>query len=138
MGSNYERELRDRCYELGGVALRVPASGRKTTLSLPDVLGRFKSQELTLAIELKKTKTDYAYYEEDEIRKLREFASEWGATPALVARFTQDTSFYLQIAPEPSGSSISIKRHERDELPTLEEVVNEGKTDATHANTGRR
>lgn len=125
MGSQYERQFVNRLEENDVPALRIPASGSGGDKDLPDVL--LTTGDCLVAAELKKTSSDYAYIEEEEIKAVRRFARRWRAIPAGVFRFTQDTNFYLVILYGDlnltDGGSLSVKRDDRKQYPTALEFA---------------
>jgi len=97
-GSDKERELATLLDMAGYHIMRAPSSGGGTKRDLPDLLW---AQDGDLwAAEMKYTGTDTAYYGEDEVAALERFAEAFGATPFLVARFKQDTTFYFRAPAE--------------------------------------
>jgi Holliday junction resolvase len=93
-GSHYERELAKHLDSEGYKVVRSPASGSATKRDLPDLFWS-KPTETAIAVELKATSQNVAYYEKEEVSALMEFAMAFNAIPLLGARFKQDTSYYL-------------------------------------------
>lgn len=110
-GANYERDLVRLLDDLGYAVMRSPASGAATKRNQPDLLVgrahkiRFRSGRLysdAMALELKSGKQTTLYVDSAEVEALESFASDFGATPYLVARSTRrdiDQGFYF-IPPE--------------------------------------
>ena len=93
-GSDKERELATLLDMAEYHIMRAPSSGGGTKRDLPDLL--WGKDGALWAAEMKYTGTDTAYYGEDEVAALERFAEAFGATPFLVARFKQDTTFYYR------------------------------------------
>jgi len=93
-GSRYERQLVNYMSDRGYHVVRAPSSGGGTKRSLPDAFWS-KEGERSIAAELKTTRKDVAYFAEDEVTKLLEFATAFNAAPRLVARFKGDTTYYV-------------------------------------------
>lgn len=93
-GSRYERQLCNYMDSKGYHVVRAPSSGGGTKRSLPDVFWS-KDGERAIAAELKTTSKDVAYFQQDEVESLLEFAAAFNAAPRLVARFKGDTSYYV-------------------------------------------
>jgi len=98
MSQDYERALARQLSDAGYHVIRAPASGSKTTRDLPD-LAWSKADVTPHVGELKTTGQDIAYYEQAEVEALRRFGVAFSATPVLLARYKQDTTYY-KIAPE--------------------------------------
>lgn len=93
MNGRYERELANKLHEQGFEVIRAPASGAATKRSLPDI-AYSKSETTPVFVELKSTSENVAYYDEDEVKALQEFALAFSGRARLVARFKQDTAYY--------------------------------------------
>jgi len=93
-GSHYERKLAQYLSQQGYKVVRSPASGGATERDLPDLFYA-KPGERPVALELKATSQNVAYYDESEADSLQEFASAFFAYPRLCGRFKGDTSYYL-------------------------------------------
>lgn len=93
-GQNYERKLARLLDQYGYHVIRAPASGSATQRDLPD-LGFAKMGEQPVFIELKCTSQNVAYYSDEEVTALREFAAAFNGQACLCARFKGDTWYYL-------------------------------------------
>ena len=91
-GSDRERELARILDEKGYQIMRAPSSGAATKRSLPDLL--YAKDGTITATELKYTGENRAYYSQEEVNALREFADAFRARVRLVARFKQDTAYH--------------------------------------------
>lgn len=92
-GTRYEQNLAKRLHKNGFAVMRAPTSGGGTKRDLPDILYG-KRGEKPVALELKTTSEDIAYYNEGEVAALDRFADAFGAHARLCVRFKGDTSFY--------------------------------------------
>lgn len=130
-GDKYERQLRQFFFDQGGAAIRIPASGARTTDELPDIFGIMN--DTLWACELKYTSEDFARFTKEEINELLYFANLWGAQPVLVCRYSYDKTFYgypyqdmRNFAGWQDQKTVSFKRDEVDEmLDPMEEVIGE-------------
>lgn len=91
-GSNKERELARMLHKKGFEIMRAPSSGSATDRSLPDLL--YAKGGIITAAEMKYTGKDRAYYTNQEVESLREFANAFEARVRLIARFKQDVNYY--------------------------------------------
>lgn len=89
-GSNVERWLCTAVWLLDGAPLRAPASGTVGRPS-PDVY----LPTHDIAVELKATSQDKAYFKAAEVKALVEWSRRADAAPRLGARFSQDSRVYL-------------------------------------------
>lgn len=89
-GADVERWLCNTLWMLDGAPLRAPASGSIDRPS-PDVYLPTKD----IAIELKATSQDKAYYDASEVKALVEWSRRADAAPRLGARFSRDSRVYL-------------------------------------------
>lgn len=93
MSGDYERQFANLLDEKEYHVIRAPSSGSATKRSLPD-LAFSKESEETICVELKTTSRDIAYYTDQEVEALKEFAAAFHGVPRLAARFKGDTTFY--------------------------------------------
>jgi len=91
-GQDYEREFARQLSNGKWCVIRAPASGSATERSLPDLAWGWKAN--SYCAELKATSENVAYYDEDEVQALLEFAAAFNSMPVLAARFKGDTTFY--------------------------------------------
>lgn len=94
---NYERKLARILHAENYHVMRAPTSGGGTKRDLPDLLYA-KPGEKTVALELKTTSENVAYYDEGEVAALDRFADAFGADARLCVRWKGDTAFY-EVAP---------------------------------------
>lgn len=130
-GSRYERELVNLLSDMKFAVIRVPSSGSSTDRELPDLLAGNKESSLSefrgvYAFEAKYNSGDYIYVEGGKVEGLKWVADRFGGVPKIASRWSQDTNWYLS---DPSdchktdSGNLRIKRSNRREYPTLEEVV---------------
>ena len=81
-GSVEERDLVNKLWDAGFAAMRAPASGGATKRPLPDVLAG--NCKLYLAIEVKSTRQDHIYIDNEKIKNLIEFQKFLVLRPMLV------------------------------------------------------
>lgn len=95
-GDRVEREAVNLLDESGWAVIRAPASGSATQRDLPDVICSRPTNALgfdnnplaaTYAMEVKASGGDPIYVDQAEVAALRRFASSWGATPLVCAKF---------------------------------------------------
>jgi len=86
-GSARERELVNWLDGDGWAVIRAPASGSATQRELPDALAG--NGDRFYAIEAKASGGDPIYYDEEEVEALLFFASNFGATALLGARYDE-------------------------------------------------
>lgn len=118
-GSDRERELARILNNQGYHVIRAPSSGSATQRSLPDLF--FAKNGEKTACELKYTGEDRAYYTQDEVEALKEFAAAFSAYTRLVARFKQDTTWYT-CDPRNAGRTEQGNYVVHRELANLEEI----------------
>lgn len=94
MGRRHEREVVNWVRDLDeGDAIRMPDSGSGTSHELPDVI--LTHQSGYYAGEVKYSNRDKIQVSPDEIENLVKFGRTWDFTPAIIVRFSQDTTFYV-------------------------------------------
>jgi len=86
-GINEERSLVNTLWRRGFAVVRAPASGSATKRPLPDIIAGCKERSLQFAIEVKTTKAETLYIDNDSIHQLVEFAQTFGCEPFLAVRF---------------------------------------------------
>lgn len=91
-GQDRERELAKALDEAGYSVMRSPASG-SVDRDQPDLL--YARGGDVIALEMKYTGSNTAYFDADEVDALRRFASDFDAGVRLCVRWKQDTNFYL-------------------------------------------
>lgn len=94
-GSVEERDLVNKLWAAGFAAMRAPASGGATKRPLPDVLAG--NGKLYLAIEVKSTKQDHIYIDNEKITNLIEFSDIFGATPYVGAKFIRKPWRFIKL-----------------------------------------
>ena len=95
MGSVEERDLVNKLWDAGFAAMRAPASGGATKRPLPDVLAG--NGKIYLAIEVKSTRQDHIYIDNEKISNLQEFCNIFGATPYIGAKFIRKPWRFVKI-----------------------------------------
>ena len=94
-GSVEERDLVNKLWDAGFAAMRAPASGGATKRPLPDVLAG--NSKLYLAIEVKSTKQDHIYIDNEKISNLIQFSEIFGATPYVGAKFIRKPWRFIKL-----------------------------------------
>ncbi len=94
-GSVEERDLVNKLWDAGFAAMRAPASGGATKRPLPDVLAG--NGNLYLAIEVKSTKQEHIYIDNEKITNLIEFSDIFGATPYVGAKFIRKPWRFIKL-----------------------------------------
>lgn len=94
-GSVEERDLVNKLWDAGFAAMRAPASGGATKRPLPDVLAG--NGKLYLAIEVKSTKQEHIYIDNEKITNLIEFSDIFGATPYVGAKFIRKPWRFIKL-----------------------------------------
>ncbi len=94
-GSKEERDLVHKLWDSGFAAMRAPASGGATKRPLPDVLAG--NGKLYLAIEVKSTRQDHIYIDNEKISNLIEFSEIFGATPYVGAKFIRKPWRFIKL-----------------------------------------
>lgn len=90
-GSDIERVLAKQLDAAGYSVMRSPASG-SVDRDQPDIL--YSNPDERVALELKYTGENTAYFDQEEVAALIRFATDFGAEPKLCGRWKRDTSFY--------------------------------------------
>lgn len=94
-GSVEERDLVNKLWAAGFAAMRAPASGGATKRPLPDVLAG--NSKIYLAIEVKSTKQDHIYIDNEKITNLIEFSEIFGAKPYVGAKFIRKPWRFIKL-----------------------------------------
>ncbi len=94
-GSVEERDLVNKLWDAGFAAMRAPASGGATKRPLPDVLAG--NGKLYLAIEVKSTRQDHIYIDNEKIANLIEFSDIFGATAYVGAKFIRKPWRFIKL-----------------------------------------
>ena len=94
-GSVEERDLVNKLWDAGFAAMRAPASGGATKRPLPDVLAG--NGKLYLAIEVKSTRQDHIYIDNEKIKNLIEFSEIFGATAYVGAKFIRKPWRFIKL-----------------------------------------
>lgn len=98
-GGRYERKFIQALEAAGYSTMRAGGSGGATEFARPDVIaGRSRGGEVW-ACELKTTSRTTAYADAEEVEALEGWASDFGATPVIVARFKGDRTYWF-VRPE--------------------------------------
>lgn len=116
-----------------GDAFRMAASGGGSTADLPDVFATVGQKYYVIEQKYAGRGQDYTdYVQVEEQEALERFSQLWGATPLIVFRFSDDTTWYtvpfesdLYYQERSDSGTIGGKRKYRDRYETLEEIVNE-------------
>lgn len=94
-GSKEERELVKNLWDAGFAAMRAPASGGATKRPLPDVLAG--NGKLYLAIEVKSSKQEHIYIDNEKIENLIKFSEIFGAKPYIGAKFIRKPWRFIKL-----------------------------------------
>ena len=95
-GSIEERDLVKMFWDAGFAAMRAPASGGATKRPLPDVLAG--NGDKYLAIEVKSTRQEHIYIDNEKISNLVEFCDIFGAVPYVGAKFIRKPWRFIKIS----------------------------------------
>jgi Holliday junction resolvase len=86
IGKRYELELARKLYKMGFAVIRAPASGKRTKrISYPDIVAIKNGKILVISVKYR-SKLSTVYIEEDELRKMIDFASRSGGIVAVVIK----------------------------------------------------
>ena len=94
-GSKEERDLVNKLWNANFAAMRAPASGGATKRPLPDVLAG--NGKLYLAIEVKSTRQEYIYIDNEKITNLLKFSKIFGAKAYVGAKFIRKPWRFIKI-----------------------------------------
>lgn len=94
-GSVEERDLVNKLWDAGFAAMRAPASGGATKRPLPDVIAG--NGDIYLAIEVKSTRQEHIYIDNEKITNLHEFSDIFGATPYIGAKFIRKPWRFIKL-----------------------------------------
>lgn len=83
-GSVYERELLSLFHGIGFSGVRVAGSGCSSFPSPDLVVG---SLGKSFSVEVKATKNDFVYVNNEQIQQLLEFSANFGSTPLIGVKF---------------------------------------------------
>ena len=109
IGSNAERELLKKFWEMGWPCIRSAGSGSMRHPS-PDLLVGSINAGVALAIECKTTKSNSVYLKKKEIRELKEFSNKFGAIPFVAVNF--DKWYFMSLDDlEEHDDSYGVRKH---------------------------
>ena len=94
-GSVEERDLVNMLWNAGFAAMRAPASGGATKRPLPDVLAG--NGKLYLAIEVKSSRQEHIYIDNEKITNLIEFSNIFGATSYVGVKFIRKPWRFIKL-----------------------------------------
>ncbi|MCI5866910.1 MAG: Holliday junction resolvase Hjc [Methanosphaera sp.] len=94
-GSKEERDLVNMLWDVGFAAMRAPASGGATKRPLPDVLAG--NGELYLAIEVKSSRLEHIYIDNEKITNLKEFSKIFGSKSYIGAKFIRKPWRFIKL-----------------------------------------
>lgn len=115
-GSDEERRLCRWFADDGWCVMKSPSSGSATAREQPDVLAGHPTGP-AYAIELKTRSDTRAYVEASEVEDLKVVAAAFDADLRLVARWSQDKSFYAYHPDDlqrTDGGAYVLRKDERD------------------------
>lgn len=98
-GIDAERNLVNILWKKGFAVMRAPASGSATKRPLPDMIAGSKKRSLQLVIEVKTTKSETLYIENDSVHQLVEFAQTFGCEPFIAIKFKGHGKSWLFLRP---------------------------------------
>lgn len=93
-GTNAERELIHKFWEKRWGAIRSAGSGSMQHPS-PDILA--SNGKRIVAIECKMTSAEKKYFEREEIERLKEFSTLFGAEPFIAVKFLRNGWRFIKI-----------------------------------------
>ncbi len=79
--------------------MRAPASGSATKRPLPDMVAGSRQRGLWFAIEVKTTRAETLYVDNESIHQLVEFAQTFGCEPFLAVKFKGRGRSWLFLKP---------------------------------------
>ena len=85
--ADYERVLVNRFWDYGFAVMRAPSSSGTSKMPRPDVLAGSAEKGLMLALEIKTSRQDVFYVQQEQIDGLMEFAKRIGGKPYLAVKF---------------------------------------------------
>jgi Holliday junction resolvase len=131
-GISEERGLVNTLWRRGFAVVRAPASGSATKRPLPDIVAGSRRRGLQFAFEVKTTRAETLYVDDESINQLVEFAQTFGCEPFLAVRFKGRGRSWLFLKPNQltptKGQNYRITL--RDALATaidLKTLIGEGR-----------
>ncbi|MHC1604601.1 MAG: Holliday junction resolvase Hjc [Candidatus Methanofastidiosia archaeon] len=91
-GAKAERDIVKKLWEMDFAAIRMPGSGRSSVVPHPDILAG--NRKLYLGIEIKTTKRERYYFNQEDVKKLVDFSSRFGCHPLMGIRFVRRWRFF--------------------------------------------
>lgn len=85
--ADYERVLVNRFWDYGFAVMRAPSSSGTSKMPRPDVFAGSAEKGMLLAIEIKTSRQEVFYIQEEQIQGLVEFAKRLGAEPYVAVKF---------------------------------------------------
>ena len=85
--SDYERVLVNRFWEYGFAVMRAPSSSGTSKMPRPDVFAGSAEKDMLLAIEIKTSRQNVFYIQEEQIQGLLEFSKRIGAKAYVAVKF---------------------------------------------------
>lgn len=85
--ADYERVLVNRFWDYGFAVMRAPSSSGTSKMPRPDVFAGSAEKGMLLAIEIKTSRQEVFYIQEEQIQGLVEFADRLGAEPYVAVKF---------------------------------------------------
>ena len=128
-GSMEERTVVKLFEGLNYGAIRVPASGARTSSDKPDVVAGNGTNYY--AVEVKSSKNDYIYIRQEQVEELLRFSERFGATPLIVAKFTRldYITFTINELNQTKSGKYTIHRDDAREGIPLIDFVKEHEVD---------
>lgn len=121
-GSNAERDLIKRFWEIGWAAMRAAGSGSQQ-YPAPDVIAGNNIRKL--AIEVKLTTQTRKYFTRQEINELTYFAEKFGAEAWLAVKFFREPWYFFSIhdAKETTSSFVVTQEQAKSRGMTFEDLI---------------
>ena len=85
--ADYERMLVNRFWEHGFAVMRAPSSSGTSKMPRPDILAGSSEKGLMLVLEIKTSRQNVFYVQQEQIDGLMEFSKRIGGKPYLAVKF---------------------------------------------------
>lgn len=113
LAADYERKLVNRFWEHGFAVMRAPSSSGTSLMPRPDILAGSAEKGLILALEIKTSRQDTFYVQQQQVDGLLEFSRRIGGQSYLAVKFVGKRMDFLFLSvpdglTQSSGSSYRI------------------------------
>jgi len=85
--ADYERVIVNRFWDYGFAVMRAPSSSGTSKMPRPDVLAGCAKKNMLFALEIKTSRQEAFYIQEEQIQGLRQFSDRIGAQPYVAVKF---------------------------------------------------